>query len=111
MVVCYPLCGYRQGDFSPALFALVQNEQHKQRQRRAEKSKNAHKDISKEHSHFEFILSIFIRWRGGVPRRGCRSRERICRAEGANRVDCVPVYIMEGYSLYPVQRDFNYSIF
>lgn len=37
-LVCLPLCGYRQGGFPPALFELIQNEQHKQRQRRAEES-------------------------------------------------------------------------
>ena len=44
---------------SPALFTLIQNEQHNQRQRRASQRKNAHKDMSKKFSHFEFILSIF----------------------------------------------------
>ena len=54
---------------SLALFTLVQNKQHNQRQRRASKRKNTHEDMSKKFSHFEFILSIFSVWRGVVPRR------------------------------------------
>ncbi len=106
---CPTLCGYRQGGFPPALFTLVQNKQHNQRQRRASKRKNAYKDMSQKFSHFEFILSIFSVWRGGVP--AAWSRERIGRAERANRVDGVPVYIVEGNSLHPVHRDFDCSFF
>ena len=68
-----PFAVIGKGDFPPALFTLVQNKQHNQRQRRASQRKNAHEDMSKKFSHFEFILSIFSGWRGGVPRRVIRS--------------------------------------
>ena len=38
-----------RGISPPALFELIQNEQHKQRQRRTKESKYAHENISKEH--------------------------------------------------------------
>ena len=50
------------------LFTLVDDKQQKQRQRRAEISENTYENMNKE--HFEFILSFFSWWRGGVSRRG-----------------------------------------
>jgi len=44
------------------LFAFVDDEQQKQRQRRAEVGEDAHENMNKE--HFEFILSFLVG--GGV---------------------------------------------
>jgi hypothetical protein len=52
-----------KGDCSPhPLLALVDDEQQKQRQRRAEVSKDAYENLNKE--HFEFIPSFLVG--GGV---------------------------------------------
>lgn len=64
MLLCVvPFAVMGNGGLLPhPLFALVDNEQQKQRQRWAEVSQNAHKNMNKE--HFEFILSFLVG--GGV---------------------------------------------